>query len=47
MTNRTRLKLVEHEEDEWEPPEDFVLTEVPPIEEHEHDDLVMDQKIDE
>jgi hypothetical protein len=47
MMNRTRLVLIEDSEDEWEPPEDFVLTEVPPIEEHEHDDLVMDQKIDE
>ena len=47
MTNRTRLQLVEETEDEWEPPEDYILMEVPPIEEHEHNDLVMDHKIDE
>ena len=49
MTNRTRPALVEHseEEDEWNPPEDFCLTEVPPLEEHDHTDFMVENKIDE
>ena len=47
MTNRTRLVLIEDVEDEWDPPEDFCLTEVPPLEEHDHTDFMVENKIDE
>ena len=48
MTNRTRLVLIEDtEEDEWDPPEDFCLMEVPELEEHDHADFMVENKIDE
>ena len=48
MTNRTRPVLIEHtEEDEWDPPEDFCLYEVPELEEHDHTDFMVENKIDE